>query len=67
MLDYLKSEDKGAHKEKFTLARLASNFKFTLASAILHSPARCLMRIYFPNFTLARLATDFEFTLASEN
>ena len=56
-----------AHKANFTLARLGSHFEFTLANAILHSPARCLMCVYFLNFTLARLASDFEFTLANEN
>ena len=46
-----------AHKEKFTLARLAISYEFILATAILHSPARCIMWIYFPNFTLTRLAS----------
>ena len=37
------SSTRGAHREKFTFARLASNFKITLASVILHSPVRYIM------------------------
>ena len=35
--------NRGAHKEKFALARLARKFEFALTRAILHSPARWLM------------------------
>ena len=41
----------GAHKEMFTLARLASNCGFTLVSAILHSLDE---RKNYPMRTLAR-------------
>ena len=41
--------------------------EFTLASAKLHSPVRCIMWVYFSNLTVARLASNFEFTLANEN
>ena len=43
-------DTRGVHKEKFTLAKLAVNFLFTLTSTNLHSPVRCLMLGYFPNF-----------------
>ena len=58
---------RGAHTEKFTLARLASNFEFKLASAILHSLKKCLIWVNYPSFTLAWLARDFELNVTNEN
>ena len=57
---------KSAHKDNFSLANLSSEFEFTLASAILHRPVGCRIRVYISNFTLAKLGSDFKFTLANE-
>ena len=39
-----------AYKDKFSLAKLASNLEITLASTILHSPVSCIMLVYWLEF-----------------
>ena len=58
---------RGAHKEKLTLARVASNFETALANTCLYSPVRYLMYDNVHNSILARVASDIKFTLANEN